>query len=259
MKKLGIIGAASDISQLIQAGVVIAIAVGTYLAGVPFLPPPAVPVIGGFSGAAILISIVWAWQVIRRRIAGRRNDWNPGLWMKSREGHAAVKSPTEIRYHNRVVLVARSNNQIELRWRIGWTGGGTVKPYVNNPGFRAELEPAPADFCQILTVRFDQPIHKNTEITVDFGVITVARPDEPQQPFYQLTLFESRLPKEARLEVQFDPQIQVSWVLKELYANDTAPWPLHPPERVALGNDRCVSWPLECVKGRRYGLRWEYE
>ena len=197
-------------------------------------------------------------MILRKRAAFRRVNWNPGLWMKTRESSANVKSQTEIDYHNRINIVALKDDQIQLRWRVGWTGRGTVEPYIDNAGFSFSFEPAPIDPVHVLTITFDRPIHRRETVLLSFGLRTCADPNYPQQPFSSLLFNETKMPEEARIEVTFDPGVGIEWVSREEYSSETSPWPLNPMERTKLGAGRTVSWPFKCVRGRRYGIRWQY-
>jgi len=258
LRKNSDLALAGDLSQLVQAVLALAAALGVATGGLTMLPAPTKPIIGGMLGAAIIVIFVWVVRILRRQAESKHRDWNPGIWIKSRDVKVTVKSKTTIEYSNHIGAVIASDNVQSLNWRLGWTGEGCISPYVKNRAFSFELEPCPVDNAYILKIKFDYPRNKGDEIDIYFGCTTEGTIKD-QQPFYSMTLYESRLPRAASIQIEFLETVKIEWARKEVFANDTAVWPMSPPEMVNLGRDRVVDWQVQCEAGRRYGIRWQYE
>lgn len=244
----------SDLAALVGASVLVigssSAIVGAFLSGYIGIAFASL-----FSGATVLGLMIGA-RIWRHRRRSRKTDWNPSIWMRTRQGRALVKSASEVHYEHAIELIILRDDISRFNWRVGWTGVGDLSISIKNAGFTWSLVPAPTDSAHILVIHFDRPRGRGDVIPLEFGISAIGT-ERPQEPFYSVTLFESRIPKEATIQVEFADGIVVKSVQREMYASDTAPWPMEPPTPLSLDRNRIIEWPLPRKAGRRYGIRWE--
>jgi hypothetical protein len=264
LKKSDDIALISNIIQISQpawwvflatGGVVLIIA---RIVGIGFL------IILALSTVALILALLGGWMLIRRfqKNAARRKDWNPWIWAKIRRHRVSVHDKERIDYSSELDLLIMQDDVSRFNWRIGWTGEGAapqsgIEVELHNPGFDWEIQPTTTNSANVLVITFDRPRNKGEVVKLKFTIKTNGDLRN-QRPFYSVTLFESRIPIKAVIEVEFSASVKVENIQQEIYLSDLAAWPISPPEPVLLGFTRTTTWELNCRPGRRYSVVWQY-
>ena len=186
----------------------------------------------------------------------KQTDWNPWIYISSRSISVNVSNQSEISYKTKLNMKILNHDVTRIIWRLGWSGEGEIEVQIKNKGFSFEVEPSSHDISKILTIYFDRPMNRGENVELEFEIRTVAT--VPAKPFYSLTFFDSKLPKHVSISVAFANAVGAHSIQKATFANDTAAWPMVPPESVELDTHNAISWIVRPVFGQRYCISWEY-
>jgi hypothetical protein len=243
----------SKVSDLLQVGQAVwpllPFAGLTYVLGYPAIA------VASLVTATLVLGITLLIRAVRRHRSSQR-DWNPHIWVIRRTSLVKVRSKLEASYTNTLRVRVLQNDVSRMNWRVGWTGAGSIVVNVKNPGFSWELKPTGIDPALLLIIHFDRPYRRGSEIDLEF-TLTCTGTIKQQEPFYSVTLFETRVPKSVSIRIEFDNSFAVRRIHREIYASERAPWPMEPPEELELSGNRHVEWAVPVRRGRRYGVRWE--
>ena len=252
------VGLLSDLAHLGQllfglAGVAIATTATRFFAN----PEYKVGILSAIAAITVTLSILWVARAYRRINAALKTDWNPSVWMMERQSFIMVHDKAWLTVTTSVKIRILRHDVDHINLRVGWTGRGQITISLENKGFSHHLEGTNHDFNRALMIRFDRPRRRGEELELKFTIDARANTGFEPQPYYAVTLLESRLPKKVSLVVSFDQTLTVAAVQREIYASDSALWPLEPPEPIELGTNRSTEWILPRHRRQRYCIRWE--
>ena len=222
-----------------------------------YIPSVKSAVIGAAIATFSTILLYGVFRKIAKNQTAKQTDWNPWIYIESRHVTVKVDSPEKIIYSTKLVLKILNHDVSRLNWRMGWSGEGAIEVDVKNKGFQPEIEPSPYDISKILRIYFDRPFNKGEKLELNFDIVTEAT--VPAKPFYSLTFFDSRTPKDVIITVTFSGSVVAHSFQKAIYASDIAAWPMIPPEPAQLDEHKSVTWRVPPVYGKRCCISWEYE
>ena len=206
--------------------------------------------------ALLLFEIAKRWRRNRQLFrVDRQNEFK----FLQRSILAHVKSPTEIDYYYKHLIVARRDGVSSYSLKFSWTGRRkSLGLTLRNPQF-SHVFPELSDYkdSEIL-IHFNKTLNKGDQELLEYCLSTVSDPDHPAAPFLAIVIASPNYPSlNTSLAVVFDESVQIASVYRQKYSALIANKPVK-SKVVELDAGRSHRWRVPIQIGWRFVIRWVY-